>query len=114
MPRSGRDVIFFLLHECRNHLKVSGIERKLAGGWCPVGKLYLAEFHRPDRPVLRALSWTYFKVFEAVGVGACGISHDPFKQFGRAMGRVSTCENGRYRVSSGFSNHCGNKGYWNP
>jgi SAM-dependent methyltransferase len=42
----------------------------------PGGKLFLAEFHRPDLWVLRALSWTYFKVFEPLGL-ALWDTHDP-------------------------------------
>ena len=42
----------------------------------PGGKLYLGEFHKPELWVLRALSWTYFKVFEPLGL-ALWDSHDP-------------------------------------
>src|ERR1039458_4058439 len=52
------NVIFFLLHELPHHLKgqaLSEAGRMLAPG----GKLFLAEFHRPELWVLRALSWTY-------------------------------------------------------
>ncbi|MBL0121751.1 MAG: class I SAM-dependent methyltransferase [Betaproteobacteria bacterium] len=69
------NVIFFLLHELPHHLKgqaLSEAGRMLAPG----GKLYLAEFHRPELWVLRALSWTYFKVFEPLGL-ALWDSHDP-------------------------------------
>jgi len=51
------NVIFFLLHELPHHLKgkaLSEAVRLLAPG----GKLLLAEFHRPDVWVLRAMSWT--------------------------------------------------------
>jgi len=51
------NVIFFLLHELPHHLKgkaLSEAGRMLAPG----GKLLLAEFHRPEPRVLRALSWT--------------------------------------------------------
>jgi len=61
------NVVFFLLHELPHHLKeraLSEAGRLLAPG----GKLFLAEFHRPDLWVLRALSWTYFKVFEPLGL----------------------------------------------
>jgi ubiquinone/menaquinone biosynthesis C-methylase UbiE len=44
----------------------------------PGGKLYLAEFHRPELWVLRALSWTYFKVFEPLGL-ALWDTHDPLE-----------------------------------
>jgi len=71
------NVIFFLLHELPHHLKVKALNeagRMLAPG----GKLLLAEFHRPDGWVLRALSWTYFKVFEPLGL-ALWDTHDPLK-----------------------------------
>ena len=45
----------------------------------PGGKLFLAEFHRPHLRVLRALSWTYFKVFEPLGL-ALWTTHDPLAQ----------------------------------
>jgi ubiquinone/menaquinone biosynthesis C-methylase UbiE len=69
------NVMFFLLHELPHHLKgqaLSEAGRMLAPG----GKLYLAEFHRPELWVLRALSWTYFKVFEPLGL-ALWDTHDP-------------------------------------
>jgi ubiquinone/menaquinone biosynthesis C-methylase UbiE len=69
------NVIFFLLHELPHPLKVQALAeagRMLAPG----GKLYLAEFHRPELWVLRALSWTYFKVFEPLGL-ALWDTHDP-------------------------------------
>lgn len=69
------NVIFFLLHELPHELKARALSeagRMLAPG----GKLYLAEFHRPELWVLRALSWTYFKVFEPLGL-ALWDSHDP-------------------------------------
>lgn len=69
------NVIFFLLHELPHHLKGTALSeagRMLAPG----GKLLLAEFHRPELRVLRALSWTYFKVFEPLGL-ALWDTHDP-------------------------------------
>lgn len=69
------NVIFFLLHELPHHLKGQALNeagRMLAPG----GKLFLAEFHRPQPWVLRALSWTYFKVFEPLGL-ALWDTHDP-------------------------------------
>ncbi len=61
------NVMFFLLHELPHHLK--GQELIEAGRMLkPGGKLFLAEFHRPDLWILRALSWTYFKVFEPLGL----------------------------------------------
>lgn len=72
------NVVFFLLHELPHHLKekvLSEAVRTLAPG----GTLYVAEFHRPEPWVLRALSWTYFKVFEPYGL-ALWDTHDPLKQ----------------------------------
>jgi SAM-dependent methyltransferase len=72
------NVMFFLLHELPHHLK--GQALKEAGRvLIPGGTLYLAEFHRPEPWVLRALSWTYFKVFEPLGL-ALWDSHDPLNQ----------------------------------
>ncbi len=71
------NVIFFLLHELPHHLKWKALNeagRMLAPG----GKLLLAEFHRPELRVLRALSWTYFKVFEPLGL-ALWNTHDPLR-----------------------------------
>jgi len=69
------NVVFFLLHELPHHLKNKVLDeacRVLAPG----GTLFLAEFHRPRVRVLRALSWTYFKVFEPLGL-ALWNTHDP-------------------------------------
>ncbi|MDP2640138.1 MAG: class I SAM-dependent methyltransferase [Betaproteobacteria bacterium] len=69
------NVMFFLLHELPHDLKGQALNeagRMLAPG----GKLFLAEFHRPQLWVLRALSWTYFKVFEPLGL-ALWDTHDP-------------------------------------
>ena len=69
------NVMFFLLHELPHDLKGQALDeagRMLAPG----GKLFLAEFHRPQLWVLRALSWTYFKVFEPLGL-ALWDTHDP-------------------------------------
>jgi ubiquinone/menaquinone biosynthesis C-methylase UbiE len=69
------NIMFFLLHELPHEQKVRALSeagRMLAPG----GKLYLAEFGRPAPWVLRALSWTYFKVFEPLGL-ALWQSHDP-------------------------------------
>src|SRR5674476_1314046 len=61
------NVIFFLLHELPHHLKGVAL-KEAARVLAPGGKLYLAEFHRAELWVLRALSWTYFKVFEPLGL----------------------------------------------
>ena len=69
------NVIFFLLHELPHDLKGQALNE--AGRMLvPGGKLFLAEFHRPQLWVLRALSWTYFKVFEPLGL-ALWDTHDP-------------------------------------
>ena len=100
------NVVFFLLHELPNPLKarvLSEAARVLAPG----GRLYLAEFHRPDPWVLRALSWTYFKVFEPYGL-ALWDRHDPLKQL-QAMGGF-TCERrtvffGNFQIISATKDH---------
>ena len=69
------NVMFFLLHELPHHLKVQAL-REAGRVLVPGGKLFLAEFHRPELWVLRALSWTYFKVFEPLGL-ALWDTHDP-------------------------------------
>jgi ubiquinone/menaquinone biosynthesis C-methylase UbiE len=72
---AAANVMFFLLHELPHPQKVRALAeagRMLAPG----GKLFLAEFHRPEPWVLRALSWTYFKVFEPFGL-ALWDTHDP-------------------------------------
>jgi ubiquinone/menaquinone biosynthesis C-methylase UbiE len=71
------NVIFFLLHELPHDLKGKALS-EAARVLEPGGKLYLAEFHRPDLWVLRAMSWTYFKVFEPLGL-ALWDTHDPLK-----------------------------------
>lgn len=86
------NVMFFLLHELPHPLKVRALAeagRMLAPG----GKLYLAEFHRPELWVLRALSWTYFKVFEPLGL-ALWDTHDPLACL-QAMGGWN-CERTTY------------------
>lgn len=71
------NVIFFLLHELPHHLKGQALNE--AGRLLsPGGKLFLAEFHRPNLKVLRVLSWAYFKVFEPLGL-ALWDTHDPVK-----------------------------------
>ncbi len=93
------NVIFFLLHELPHALKVKALAeagRMLAPG----GKLYLAEFHRPESSVLRALSWLYFKVFEPFGL-ALWDTHDPVNVL-QAMGdwhcERTTCCFGNFQV----------------
>ncbi|HSE12423.1 MAG TPA: class I SAM-dependent methyltransferase, partial [Rudaea sp.] len=86
------NVMFFLLHELPHHLKeraLSEAGRMLAPG----GKLFLAEFHRPEPWILRALSWTYFKVFEPLGL-ALWDTHDPLNWLENVGGW--TCERTTY------------------
>jgi ubiquinone/menaquinone biosynthesis C-methylase UbiE len=86
------NVMFFLLHELPHDLKgqaLSEAGRMLAPG----GKLFLAEFHRPELWVLRALSWTYFKVFEPLGL-ALWDTHDPLNCLENMGGW--TCERTTY------------------
>jgi ubiquinone/menaquinone biosynthesis C-methylase UbiE len=93
------NVIFFLLHELPHHLKpraLSEAGRMLAPG----GKLYLAEFHRPELWPLRALSWTYFKVFEPLGL-ALWDSHDPLaclQDMGGWSVERTTCLFGNFQI----------------
>lgn len=82
------NVMFFLLHELPHHLKIQALDEAMRV-LAPGGKLYLGEFHRPSPWFLRALSWTYFKVFEPYGL-ALWDSHDPVLQL-QAMQGV-TCE----------------------
>ncbi len=88
----GANVIFFLLHELPHHLKVEAL-REAGRVTKPGGKIFLAEFHRPERWVLRALSWTYFKVFEPLGL-ALWDTHDPVTLFDDIGG--FTCERHTY------------------
>ena len=71
------NVMFFLLHELPHHLKEPAL-RDAGRVLAPGGKLFVAEFHRPELWVLRALSWTYFKVFEPLGL-ALWDTHDPLR-----------------------------------
>lgn len=69
------NIMFFLLHELPHDLKIKALQeagRMLAKG----GKLYLGEFHKPSSAFFQFLSWTYFKVFEPLGL-ALWDSHDP-------------------------------------
>lgn len=81
------NVIFFLLHELPHHLKGEALKEAVRV-LSPGGKLFLVEFHRPDPWLLRALSWTYFKVFEPLGL-ALWDTHDPLLQL-EAIGDL-TC-----------------------
>ena len=93
------NVIFFLLHELPHHQKGQALNeagRMLAPG----GKLLLAEYHRPEPWVLRALSWTYFKVFEPLGL-AIWDTHDPLAWLQAAGGwkcERTTCFHGNFQI----------------
>jgi ubiquinone/menaquinone biosynthesis C-methylase UbiE len=80
--------MFFLLHELPHHLKIEAVNEAMRV-LEPGGRLYLAEFHRPSAWVLRALSWTYFKVFEPFGL-ALWDSHDPVRHLQSMPGVI--CE----------------------
>ena len=69
------NILFFLLHELPHTLKFDAI-REAVRVLAPGGKLYIAEFHRPDSRFLRALSWTYFNIFEPWAL-ALWKTHDP-------------------------------------
>ena len=86
------NILFFLLHELPHPMKIQAMAeagRLLAPG----GKLYLAEFHKPRLWVLKVLSWTYFKVFEPLGL-ALWDTHDPLNCL-EAMGGW-TCQRSTY------------------
>lgn len=93
------NVMFFLLHELPHHLKEKALSE--AGRMiAPGGKLLLAEFHRPKPWVLRAMSWTYFKVFEPLGL-ALWSSHDPLiclEKMGGWKCERATCFHGYFQV----------------
>ena len=71
------NVMFFLLHELPHPSKIRALN-EAARLLRPGGKLFLAEFHRPDLGILRAMSWLYFKVFEPFGL-ALWDTHDPLR-----------------------------------
>ena len=86
------NILFFLLHELPHPMKIQAMAE--AGRLLkPGGKLYLAEFHKPKLWVLKVLSWTYFKVFEPLGL-ALWDTHDPLNCL-EAMGGW-TCERSTY------------------
>lgn len=86
------NVMFFLLHELPHDLKEQAL-REAGRMLAPGGKLFLAEFHRPELWVLRALSWLYFKVFEPLGL-ALWDTHDPLDCLENMGGW--TCERATY------------------
>jgi ubiquinone/menaquinone biosynthesis C-methylase UbiE len=83
------NVVFFLLHELPHPLK-NVVLTEACRVLAPGGKLFLAEFHRPNVVLLRALSWTYFKVFEPLGL-ALWSTHDPLEAL-RDMPGISSVE----------------------
>ncbi len=82
------NIIFFLLHELPHTAKELAL-REAVRVLEPGGKLYLADFHRPEPRALRTLSWIYFKVFEPLGL-ALWDTHDPLRML-ETMGGL-TCE----------------------
>ena len=96
MKQAGSDVaanvMFFLLHELPHDLKGQAL-REAGRMLAPGGKLFLAEFHRPELWVLRGLSWLYFKVFEPLGL-ALWDTHDPLDYLENMGGWV--CERTTY------------------
>ncbi len=93
------NVMFFLLHELPDQMKSKALDE--AGRVLePGGKLFIAEFHRPDSWILRVLSWTYFKVFEPYGL-ALWDCEDPLSHL-QAQGNWScertTCLCGNFQV----------------
>jgi ubiquinone/menaquinone biosynthesis C-methylase UbiE len=72
------NVLFFLLHELEPEMKRKAIA-EAARVLAPGGKLFLAEFHRPEPLALRSLSWLYFKVFEPFGLALWDVQ-DPVLQ----------------------------------
>ncbi|MBC5763569.1 class I SAM-dependent methyltransferase [Ramlibacter albus] len=61
------NIMFFLLHELPHAEKTKALA-EATRLMAPGGTLYLGEFHKPKPWVLKALSWTYFKVFEPLGL----------------------------------------------
>lgn len=93
------NIMFFLLHELPHEQKVLALA-EAGRTLSPGGKLYLAEFGRPAPWLLRLLSWTYFKVFEPLGL-ALWKTDDPVACLER-MGGFSvermTCMHGNFQV----------------
>jgi len=93
------NIMFFLLHELPHPQKQQALSeagRVLKAG----GRFYLAEFHRPDAPLLRMLSWIYFKVFEPYGL-ALWDTYDPVEHLASLGGwssECSTCCLGNFQV----------------
>jgi SAM-dependent methyltransferase len=82
------NILFFLLHELDPEMKRHAIA-EAARVLAPGGKLYVADFHRPDARPLRLLSWLYFKVFEPFGLALWG-TQDPVDQLQGQLGLPCT------------------------
>jgi ubiquinone/menaquinone biosynthesis C-methylase UbiE len=93
------NVIFFLLHELP-HAQKDAVLDEACRVLAPGGQLLLAEFHRPALALLRALSWSYFKVFEPLGL-ALWSDHDPVARLSTLPGmrcERRTCFFGNFQV----------------
>ncbi|MEY8875891.1 MAG: methyltransferase domain-containing protein [Leptothrix sp. (in: b-proteobacteria)] len=78
------NVLFFLLHELTPEMKRQALAESVRV-LAPGGKLFVAEFHKPDPLLLRALSWLYFKVFEPFGLALWDVQ-DPVLQLSAIPG----------------------------
>jgi SAM-dependent methyltransferase len=78
------NVMFFLLHEMNPEMKRKTIAEAMRV-LVPGGKLFLAEFHKPDNWLLRATSWLYFKTFEPFGLALWDVQ-DPVDQLNAIAG----------------------------
>jgi ubiquinone/menaquinone biosynthesis C-methylase UbiE len=78
------NVLFFLLHELEPDMKRKALD-EAARLLAPGGKLFLAEFHKPDPWAMRALSWLYFKTFEPFGLALWDVQ-DPVAQLSGIAG----------------------------
>jgi SAM-dependent methyltransferase len=78
------NVMFFLLHEMNPEMKRKTIAEAMRV-LTPGGKLFLAEFHKPDNWLLRGASWLYFKTFEPFGLALWDVQ-DPVDQLNGIAG----------------------------
>ncbi|HET6319079.1 MAG TPA: methyltransferase domain-containing protein, partial [Chloroflexota bacterium] len=93
------NVMFFLLHELPHGDKAKALA-EATRLMAPGGQLYLGEFHEPKPWLLKALSWTYFKVFEPLGLALWG-RQDPVDRLhatGWWRAATETCFFGNFQV----------------